>query len=82
VVFASSTGKQYSLEDVRWGNGAFTKALMDGLIGKADLLGKVKITIDMLDAWLAERVKELAGGQQAPTTKPATVADFPLAMKR
>jgi len=83
VVFASSTGKQYSLEDQKWGNGAFTKALVEGLSGKADLMGKGKITVNMLDAWLAERVKELTGGKQTPTTtKPSTVPDFPLAVKR
>ena len=35
VVFTSSTGKQYSLEDERWNNGAFTKALIEGLNGKS-----------------------------------------------
>lgn len=82
VVFASSTGKQYSQEKPEWGNGAFTKALVEGLGGKADLLGKGKITINMLDAWLAERVKELTGGTQTPTTsKPRTVPDFPVALR-
>lgn len=83
VVFASSTGRQYSLEDDRWNNGAFTKALVEGLNGKADLLGKGKITINMLDAWLADRVKELTGGRQTPTTtKPQTIQDFPIAVKK
>jgi len=39
VVFASSTGRQYSLEDQQWQNGAFTKAVIEGIAGKADLLG-------------------------------------------
>jgi hypothetical protein len=30
VVFASSTGRQVSIEDKRWNNGAFTKALPGG----------------------------------------------------
>ncbi|MCX8023255.1 MAG: caspase family protein, partial [Syntrophorhabdaceae bacterium] len=82
VVFASSTGRQYSLEDPLWGNGAFTKALVEGIGGKADLLGKGKITVNMLDAYLAERVKELTKGKQTPvTTKPQTVPDFPVAVK-
>jgi len=82
VVFASSTGRQYSLEDPQWGNGAFTKALVEGLKGRADLLGKGKITINMLDAFLAERVKELTKGKQTPVTaKPQTVPDFPIAVK-
>lgn len=83
VVFASSTGKQYSLENDAWGNGAFTKALIEGLDGKADMLGKGKITVNMLDVYIAERVKELTRGRQSPsTTKPNTVPDFPVAVKR
>jgi len=83
VVFTSSTGSQYSLEDKKWGNGAFTKALIEGLSGKADYTGKGKITINMLDLYISERVKELTGGVQTPTSiKPATVPDFPIAIKR
>jgi len=82
VVFASSTGRQYSLEDPTWKNGAFTKALVEGVNGRADLLGKGKITVNMLDAYIAERVKELTKGKQTPvTTKPNTVPDFPVAVK-
>jgi len=83
VVFASSTGKQYSMEDAAWGNGAFTKALVEGLGGKADLIGKGKITVTLLEAYIAERVKELTKGKQTPTTtKPQTIQDFPVALKR
>lgn len=83
VVFASSTGNQFSLENSSWNNGAFTKALVEGLGGKADYAGKGTISINMLDLYLSERVKELTGGKQTPTTtKPNTVPDFPVAMKR
>ncbi len=83
VVFASSTGRQYSMENDKWGNGAFTKALVEGISGKADYGGKGRITINMLDLYLSERVKELTGGQQTPTTtKPQTIQDFPLAVTR
>ncbi len=82
VVFASSTGRQFSYEDPSWGNGAFTKAILEGVNGKADFLGKGKITINMLDAYIAERVKELTTGKQTPVTmKPNTVPDFPIAVK-
>lgn len=82
VVFSSSTGRQYSLEDPAWGNGAFTKALVEGLQGRADLLGKGKITVNMLDTYIAERVKEITKGKQTPVTaKPNTVPDFPIAVK-
>ena len=83
VVFASSTGKQFSLEDSRWKNGAFTKALIEGLSGKADFTGKGKITINMLDLYISERVKELTNGKQTPTTtKPSTIPDFPVVVKK
>jgi WD40 repeat protein len=81
VVFAASTGNQYSLEDPSWGNGAFTKALIEGLRGQADYPGKGRITINMLDLYLSERVKELTKGQQTPTTtKPHSIPDFPVAL--
>ncbi len=83
VVFASSTGKQYSFEDANWGNGAFTKAAVEGIGGKADYMGKGRITINMLDLYISERVKELTKGKQTPATaKPQTIPDFPLALKR
>ncbi len=83
VVFSSSSGRQFSVEDASWGNGAFTKALVEGLSGKADFLGKGRITINMLDLYLSERVKELTMGKQTPTTaKPTTVPDFPIAVMK
>ncbi len=82
VVFASSTGGQYSLEDSSWGNGAFTKALVEGLSGSADWTGDGRITINEMDLYLSERVKKLTFGKQTPTTsKPETVPDFPVAVK-
>jgi hypothetical protein len=81
VVFASSTGNQYSLEKEEWGNGAFTKAVLKGLNGKASYKNQPKISINMLDLYISERVKELTEGQQTPTTaKPSTVPDFPIAI--
>jgi WD40 repeat protein len=83
VVFASSTGKQYSFEDSKWGNGAFTMAVVEGINGKADYTGKGRITINMLDLYISERVKELTGGRQTPATaKPLTIPDFPLVLKK
>ena len=83
VVFASSTGRQYSLERPDWNNGAFTKALVEGLNGRADYTRKGRISINMLDLYLSERVKELTEGQQTPTTtKPQTIQDFPIAVVR
>jgi hypothetical protein len=81
VVFAASTGKQGSQESREWQNGAFTKAVVEGLSGKADFQHTGRITVNMLDLYVSERVKVLTHGTQAPTTaKPATVPDFPLAV--
>ena len=83
IIFAASTGRQVSLEDAAWHNGAFTKALVEGLTGKAEIAGKGKVTVNSLDLYVSERVKELTKGQQTPTTaKPATVPDFPVALKQ
>lgn len=82
VVFAASTGRQVALERDEWGNGAFTKALLEGLAGGADYQGTGRITVNMLDLYISERVKELTNGAQTPsTTKPQTIADFPIAVR-
>lgn len=79
ITFTSSTGKEYSLEDPSWQHGAFTKALLEGLSGKAAIPGKNKITVKSLDAYVSERVKELTQGKQHPTSViPPNVPDFPI----
>jgi len=84
VAFASSTGREVSVESDEWHNGAFTKALIEGLtLGKADLLGQGSITLSQLDAFVVSRVKELTGGTQHPVmNKPPTVPDYPIAVHR
>lgn len=83
VVFSSSTGRQFSLEDAAWGNGAFTKALVEGINGAADYQKNGRITHKMLDLYVSGRVKELTGGKQSPVTQaPGGVPDFPLALVR
>ena len=82
VVFASSTGRQRSLESDKWRNGAFTKALVEGLNGAADVLNDGRITLSSLDLWIANRVKELTGGHQAPVMlKPGQAPNYPLAVR-
>lgn len=79
VVFTSSQGAEQSLEDSKWGNGAFTKALVEGLRGQADNDGDHIVTIAELEQWLAKRVKVLTDGRQSPTvTKPGPVKDEPI----
>ena len=59
VVFASSSGRQLSEEKDEWGNGAFTKALIDGLGGKADLTKTGRVTFKGLDFFVSEEVRRL-----------------------
>ena len=81
VVFTASTGLQLSLEDPAWGNGAFTKAVVEGLNGKADLQRRGTITLKGLDYYVDERVKELTNGRQSPVSlTPSGLADFPIAV--
>jgi len=77
IVFASSTGKQYSLEDEAWQNGAFTKALAEGIRGQADLTADWFVSLAELEAFVSDRVQELTDGRQTPVvTKPEAVQDF------
>jgi WD40 repeat protein len=81
IVFSSSTGKQLSQENPAWGNGAFTKAVVEGLSGKADFTKNGKITHKGLDYYVTERVKELTKGQQSPVSiSPSGVTDYPIAI--
>jgi uncharacterized caspase-like protein len=77
MVFSASTGSQFSWEDPKWGNGAFTKALVEGLKGAADYHHNGRITVNMLDLYISERVKELTSGKQTPIRQaPPTMPDF------
>jgi hypothetical protein len=80
-VFSSSTGSQVSLESPAWNNGAFTKALREGLGGAADPGRTGRVTTDMLDAWLRRRVAELTRGRQTPVAgRNETAQAFPVAV--
>ena len=69
------------MESARWDNGAFTKALLEGVNGGADYQKRGRITHKMLDLYVSERVKELTKGEQSPVTQaPGGVPDFPVAL--
>ena len=82
VVFTSSAGCQFSLEAPEWNNGVFTKALVEGLAGKADLSDEKIITINSLDYYIANRLNELTEGRQTLTTivSRSIPLDFPIAV--
>jgi WD40 repeat protein len=81
VVFASSTGRQVSVERDDWGNGAFTKAIVEGIEqGQAELRGKGFITTSSLDSFVESRVQELTDGKQSPVMeRPPQQPDFAIA---
>jgi WD40 repeat protein len=77
VVFTSSTGTQLSQEKDEWNNGAFTKALIEGLRGAAARAGVPAISISDLEGYVSSRVKELTAGNQRPVmAMPKTVEDY------
>ncbi len=79
VVFASSTGQEESEEKAEWGNGAFTKALIEGLGGKADFMRAGRVTYAALNLFLSEEVTRLTQGRQRPVfISPRGIPDFAL----
>jgi hypothetical protein len=66
VVFTSCTGGQRSHERDDWQNGAFTKALLEALGGRAARPGDQVILLSDLKRYLRDRVPELSGGAQTP----------------
>ena len=83
VAYAASTGKEFSFENEQWGHGAFTKALIEGFEGQADILHKGTVTTATLDLFIENRVKDLTDGRQHPVmNRPKTVPDFPIAAVR
>ncbi len=69
ITLSAATGREISQENPAWGNGAFTKALIEGLRdGRADL-GTVRdgrIKISELGLFVTQTVGDLTGGTQHP----------------
>ncbi|MCW5631777.1 MAG: caspase family protein [Rubrivivax sp.] len=84
IVFASSTGRQESLEKDEWGNGAFTKALVAGLNGAADVTRRGRVTFPALGHFVTSEVDALTQGRQTPVliAPPPGVPDLLLAHVR
>jgi Caspase domain len=81
TVFSSCGSRQLSLESREWGNGAFTRAVIEGLDGKAaELRRRPEITRLALQLYVSDRVKELTRNQQSPEGI-APGPDFAIAMK-
>jgi len=68
IVLASSARSEESLELRSLGNGIFTKALVDGLGGGADLMKRGEITVKGLDYYVASRVAAATKAAQNPVS--------------
>ncbi|HKB41159.1 MAG TPA: caspase family protein, partial [Gemmataceae bacterium] len=79
VCMCSSLGSEYSLESPETEAGFFTKSVVEGMDGAADIDHDRIIYIHELDYYSTWRVRELSSGQQNPVTgRPAGVHSFPL----
>jgi WD40 repeat protein len=82
VVFTSSTGNELSQEKEEWNNGAFTKAVVEGLRGAAARPQNAVIMISDLNGYVSQRVRDLTGGNQKPMmAMPKTIEDYPISMR-
>jgi WD40 repeat protein len=64
TVLTSSKRFESSLEDSRWGHGAFTKAFLDALSGAADAQGRGTIRMGDLAMAMDAEIESLTGGKQ------------------
>jgi Caspase domain/Domain of Unknown Function (DUF1080) len=61
------------------GHGFFTRAIIEGLSGKADVVKKGRVDLIDLQAYVINRVGELSADEQQPTISiPSTIRSFPL----
>jgi WD40 repeat protein len=82
IVYTSSTGNELSQEKEEWGNGAFAKAVVEGLRGAAGRPDVPVVMISDLQGYVSRRVKELTDGNQKPMiAMPKTVEDFPISVR-
>lgn len=78
VTFAASKEMEVSYEKKEWGHGAFTKALLEGLEGKADQSKDGIVETHELGIWINRSVRELTGEEQNPIFNLPPDSIFPL----
>ena len=66
LFYASSAGDTKSKEDPTWGNGAFTKALVEAFNGAARKEGDEGLSTRTLDAYLYDAVRRTTDFKQTP----------------
>jgi hypothetical protein len=82
-LYASALGRQFSYEDPDWGNGAFTKAMIEGLSGKADRDNTGFVDTEELSLYVRRRVLDLTNRKQEPVRiKPDAAPEMQIARLR
>lgn len=76
VLYASSSGDTKSKEDLAWGNGAFTKALVEAFNGAARREGDEGLATNRLDSWLYDEVRKITDYKQTPVYNSNGVEHF------
>lgn len=76
LTVAASAGHERSEEKPSWGHGAFTKTLLEGLSGSADLSGDGSVTLDELIGYLKSEVPKLTSGRQNPAAAPSDLLQY------
>ena len=66
TVLTSSSAAELSREDPTWGNGAFTKIVLEALSSRADANRNGLISISELTGYLTRHVPGLTDGAQHP----------------
>jgi len=66
LLYASARGRQFSYERAEWANGAFTRAMLDGLGGAADRDRVGYVDTEELSVYVRRRVMTMTKGLQEP----------------
>ncbi|MBL8830300.1 MAG: caspase family protein [Planctomycetaceae bacterium] len=76
LTLTASAGHERSEENVRWGHGAFTKTLLDGLDGQADASQDGLVSLGELIEHVQRGVPVLTEGRQNPTAGPSDLLPY------
>jgi hypothetical protein len=66
LLYASARGRQFSFEHADWKNGAFTRAMLDGLAGGADRDKVGYVDTEELSVFVRRRVLIMTKNRQEP----------------
>jgi uncharacterized caspase-like protein len=82
-LYASALGRQFSYEHADWQNGAFTKAMLEGLQGGADRDKLGFVDTEELSLFVRRRVLQMTENRQEPVRmKPDATPELRLVVMR